>query len=616
MRARREERSRALLNSAAFLTLSTAAIHFAVAPEHFGMYVPYGIFFVLLGLTQVALAVAILFVPQRSLFIAAALGTLAVIGLYLASRTFGLPIAPVPWRPEPVGFPDVAATLMEAVTVIQFLRLIRRPRKVRRGRIRVGLKMIPGVLLASLASFVGVGSALTPMLAAYNAAPAVPGQASTSVADLIASPGHEPVKSFALTAAVTNIGGNQAWAFNGQVPGPLLRVTQGDRVRVLLVNHLPDTTSIHWHGFRLPNAEDGVAGITQNAVRPGGSYVYEFIATDAGTFWYHSHQDTSGQVPRGLFGPIIVDPRAGGIHETRDYSLTIHNLPGTFSVGVNGTTNLHLDARPGDTVRLRLISAWPAPDPQTPVLIGAPYTIAALDGHDLNQPQELGPERIALGMGQRADLVFTMPATGSVRLVGLEGFAPPWASASTAGVTIGDGPAPRMIDPGSLPRFDLTKYGVSASDPVVDAGRYDHTHQITLGFGGPLFYDSKFDGVDTFNGQHSPFVTPIRVREGDLVRLHIVNRTDTWHSIHIHGHVFSILAKNGRPLSGSPVHVDAVLVGPNETWDVAFKADNPGIWMLHCHVLGHAAHGMSMTINYEGISTPFTMGTRSGNIPE
>jgi len=80
--------------------------------------------------------------------------------------------------------------------------------------------------------------------------------------------------------------------------------------------------------------------------------------------------------------------------------------------------------------------------------------------------------------------------------------------------------------------------------------------------------------------------------------------------------VFTVLAKNGHPLTGSPVHTETVLVGPHETWDVAFRADNPGIWMLHCHILEHAAAGMSMTINYDGIYTPHTMGTRSGNIPE
>ena len=616
IRAGREDRSPALLNSAALLTLGAAAIHLAVTPEHFEMFVPHAIFFIGLAIAQAALAVAILFAPQRSLFIAAAVGTIAVIGLYLVSRTIGLPIAPEPWRPEPVGFPDVAATLMEAVAAVQFLILIRRPRKIRRGRVRATLKMIPTGLLGLLATYIGVGSALTPMPAAYSAAPAVPGQASTSVVTLVAPSGPEPVKSFTLTAAVANIGGQQAWAYNGTVPGPLLRVTEGDRVRVKLVNHLPDATSIHWHGIRVPNAQDGVAGITQDAVRPGGSNVYEFIANDAGTFWYHAHQDTSGQIPRGLLGAIVVDPRAGGIRAQRDYSLTIHNLPGTFTVAVNGTANLHLDAHPGDTVRLRLINGWPGPDPQTLAVIGTPYTIVALDGHDLNQPQELGPERIPLGMGQRVDLVFKMPASGSVRLIGFVGIPLPWARATTAGVTIGDGPNPGTLDPGSLPRFDLTKYGLPAPDPVVDAGRYDQTREIDLGSGGPVFNNGIFDAVDTLNGQYSPHVTPIRVREGALVRLHIVNRSDRSHPIHIHGHVFSILSKNGRPLSGSPVRLDAVLVGPYETWDVAFIADNPGIWMLHCHVLAHAAHGMSMTINYEGFSTPFTMGSRSGNLPE
>lgn len=615
LRARREERSRALLNAAAVLTLGAAAIHFAVVREHLEVYFLYGIFFIGLGITQLVLAIGILFAPQRRLFIAAAMGTLGVIGLYIASRTTGLPIAPEPWRPEPVGFPDVAATLMEAITVIQFLRLIRRPRRIRRGPIRTALKMIPSGLLALLATYIGVGSALTPMPDALSAAPAVPGLASTSVANLIASPGQERVRSFVLNAAITRIGDNQSWAFNGSVPGPLLQVNQGDRVRVLLVNHLSDPTSIHWHGIRVPNAEDGVAGITQNAVRREGGHVYEFVANDPGTFWYHSHQDTSGQVPRGLLGAIVVEP-PGGVAEKRDYSLMIHTLPGTMSVAVNGKANLHLDAAPGETVRLRLINGFAGDDPQTPVLVGAPYRIAALDGHDLNEPQELGPQRIPLGMGQRADIVFTMPASGSVRLVGLKGIELPFVSPSAASVTIGDGPASTTKDPSSFPRFDLTHYGVPASDSVADAGPYDKTDQLVIGVGGPVFNNGGFDVPLTFNGQYSPHVTPIRVREGELIRLHIVNQTGEAHPIHIHGHVFSILAKNGRPLSGSPVHVDAVLVGPNETWDVAFKADNPGIWMLHCHILGHAAHGMSMTVNYEGISTPFAMGMRSGNVPE
>ena len=626
VRGQREGRSRAQLNSAAVLTLGVAAIHFAVAPAHLLEYPLYGILFICLGLAQVGLAVAVLVVPSRRLFAIAAAGTGTVIVVYLVSRTVGMPLAPVPWRREEVGFPDVAATLMEAVCWLLFLLLMRRPRRPRtRGRIRLALSTAPGFLLACVLAYAGVGSALTPMPVAYSVAPAIPGQASTSLANLVAPPGPEPVKSFTLTAAVTTIGGHQAWAFNGTVPGPELRVTYGDRVRVTLVNHLPEATSIHWHGIRVPNAEDGVAGVTQDAVRPGGSYVYEFVANDAGTFWYHSHQDTSAQLPRGLLGAIVVEPRAGGVANQRDYSLTIHTLAGSDSIAVNGTANLHLDAVPGEMVRLRLINGATLgggfdPTPQTPVLVGASYSVVALDGHDLNQPQQLGPERIPLGMGQRADVVFRMPASGAVRVVGIQGSRPllPFGPRqSTASVTIGDGPAPAAIEPGSLPRFDLTRYGVTAADPVADAGRYDLTQQILIGAEGPVFRNGGVGGIDTFNGHASPLVPPILVREGDLVRLHIVNPGNIGaHPIHIHGHVFSVLAKNGQPVAGSPVHLDAILVGPRETWDVAFKADNPGIWMLHCHVLGHAGNGMSMTINYAGISTPYTMGTGSGNVPE
>jgi FtsP/CotA-like multicopper oxidase with cupredoxin domain len=301
--------------------------------------------------------------------------------------------------------------------------------------------------------------------------------------------------------------------------------------------------------------------------------------------------------------------------------MLVHNLPGTLNdFGVNGATDLHLDARPGDSVRLRIINGVSRSlrgVPMTPVLTGAPYVISALDGHDLNQPGVLGPQRIVLGMGQRADLVLTMPAAGAVRITGLTAAALPFGKAPAATVTIGDGPIPAAVNVTSLPRFDLTQYGQPLNDPVVERAAYDVTREIVLAQKGPVFRNRTFDTIDTFNGLASPHIPPIKVREGQLVRLHLVNLSDDAnHPIHIHGHIFSVLARNGQPLAGSPVRLDAILVGPHETWDVAFKADNPGIWMLHCHVLVHAAGGMSMSVNYEGISTPFTMGARSGNVPE
>ena len=599
-----------MIYSAALLTCGVAAIHFAAAMGHTAEYLPYGIFFFGLAFTQVALAVAIVVAPSPKLFLLAAIGTAAVIALWVVSRTTGLPIAPDPWRPEIPGMLDMFCTLVEIITVVLFALLIRTPRKPRtRGRVRIALTTTPALPLALLAGWMAVGSVLHPMPAAFNTAPAVAGQPTTSVADLVAAPGNEPLETFTLTASAVNIGGQQAWAFNGTVPGPELRVRQGDRVRVTLVNHLPDSTSIHWHGLRLPDAEDGVAGITQNAVRPGGTFVYEFVANDAGTYWYHSHQDTYYQLPKGLFGSLVILPRAG-VAEERDYSLVVHTLADRSTLVVNGSRHLHLDAAPGDTVRLRILDAAEpgfGGEPFQPVLVGAGYRVVALDGHDLNAPQELGPERIPLGMGQRADLVFKMPASGAVQLTGLTGVGP---------VTIGDGPAPAAVKVHSLPHFDLTTYGEAAPDPVAGATTFDLTRTLNLA-GAPAFYDGSLNFSDNFDGNPSPNEPPISVRDGQLVRLHIVNRgTGKYHVIHIHGHVFTVLARNGHPLTGSPVHVDAILIGPKETWDVAFKADNPGIWMLHCHVLGHAVAGMSMTINYEGVSTPYTMGTDSGNVPE
>jgi len=608
--------------STALLVLGAAAIHFAVTPEHISEYLPYGIFFAFLALAQLGLALALLIAPGRPLFVLGACGMGIVTAIWLASRTVGLPIGPDSVKPEPVGFIDLEATVMETIALLLFLRLLRRRTPKTRRRIRVALTTVPALLAAILAGLVGAGAAANPMMIAYNAAPAMPGQQSTPVTTLTGLAGAEPVKAFTLTAAATRIAGVDAWAYNGTVPGPELIVTQGDRVRVTLANRLPVATSIHWHGLIVPNAEDGVAGITQNAVPSGATYTYEFVANDVGTYWYHSHQDTLHQLIRGLFGAIVVLPRERSAAEERDYTVVIHHRTDGSGIEVNGSSSLRLAAAPGETVRLRLVSAY-EPDgfnlaAIAPVLLGAPYVVSALDGHDLNQPQELGPERIVLGIGQRADLTFTMPASGSVHLVGLTGVAPFFsfgAGPPQAVVSIGDGPAPAGIDLAKVPQFDLTSYGIPAPDPVADAARFDVEARIVLR-GGPGFRDGDFNFLDTFNGRAAPYVPPIHVRAGQLVRLRIINPSRNAHPIHIHGHVFTVLARNGRSLTGSPVHLDTVLVPPGETWDVGFVANNPGIWMLHCHILDHAASGMSMTINYDGISTPFTMGVQSGNIPE
>jgi FtsP/CotA-like multicopper oxidase with cupredoxin domain len=105
----------------------------------------------------------------------------------------------------------------------------------------------------------------------------------------------------------------KVWAYNGQVPGPVLRVRLGETLRVHFTNNLPEETTIHWHGVRLPNAMDGVPGVTQPPVPPAGEFVYEFTPKDAGTFWFHPHVRASEQVERGLYGVLVVEDASPGV---------------------------------------------------------------------------------------------------------------------------------------------------------------------------------------------------------------------------------------------------------------------------------------------------------------
>src|SRR5262249_14217051 len=181
---------------------------------------------------------------------------------------------------------------------------------------------VPIGVLLTIATILGVVAGINPLPYAVNMSSGGPGRNSVTMADLNEPPGRQPEKDFTLTAQVAHIpvlGGREAWTYNGTIPGPELRVKQGDRLRVKLVNHLPASTSIHWHGLRLPNADDGVAGITQDAVPPGGKYTYEFVVKDPGTYWYHSHQDTENQVPLGLYGALVVEPPNGPAYD-RDYT--------------------------------------------------------------------------------------------------------------------------------------------------------------------------------------------------------------------------------------------------------------------------------------------------------
>jgi FtsP/CotA-like multicopper oxidase with cupredoxin domain len=163
--------------------------------------------------------------------------------------------------------------------------------------------------------------------------------------------------------------------------------------------------------------------------------------------------------------------------------------------------------------------------------------------------------------------------------------------------------------------FDLTTYGQPASTPITLRSAFNVNTTIDL--------DNKMgtslgrEGMTfTMNGKAFPDTGMIMVKYGQLVKIHLVNKSDLYHPIHLHGHLFTVLAVNGKPLTGSPILLDTMIVYPHATVDIGFVANNPGIWMIHCHNFLHANFGMDMMLDYEGYSTPYTIGSASGNFPD
>ncbi len=262
-----------------------------------------------------------------------------------------------------------------------------------------------------------------------------------------------------------------AWTYNGQVPGPELRVREGDLVRVIVTNRLPAPTTIHWHGVDLNWKMDGVPGVTQLAIQPSETFTYEFIATPAGTRMYHSHQDSNAQMELGLYGALIIEPRDGPRYDV--------------------DRTIILDERALD------------------------FTPA-----------------VALGQAE------------------LRG---------------------------------------------ADSGN---------GRGGALQYD-----LFLMDGKAASAIPPVLVKPNQRILLRIINLGNLTHAIHLHGHVFKIVATDGNPVPAQGQwRKDTVQISPGERYDVEVIGYNPGVWMLHCHMPNHGDNGMMTIMQYEGFKPVSPLG--------
>ncbi|HEX4220798.1 MAG TPA: multicopper oxidase family protein, partial [Pseudonocardiaceae bacterium] len=446
------------------------------------------------------------------------------------------------------------------------------------------------------------------------------GAGGVSVPQLTGGTSGKPDDVFTLTARRKQIRLDSgklvdAWTYNGQVPGPQLTVHQGDLVQVTLVNDIPGIgVTIHWHGVNVPNAEDGVPGVTQNAVRTGQSFTYKFRVHQVGTFWYHSHQNANVEVDKGLYGAFVILPKQEPVQPAGDFTVLAHDWS---DLGGEATLNdadgiEHHTVAPGTPVRLRLINTTSESSGESgPTEFGVTGTstrVAAIDGNDLNQPTDLPAGTLfPIGSGGRDDLTFTMP-DHPVRLTDLVNPAAGLVLLPDGTGTV-DAPSP------TGPVFDPAHYGTPAPTPFNAESHFDRQYTITLD-DAPGYYDGKFYFLPTIDGQTFPNTPMLMVREGDLVEVTLIDRGHTDHPMHLHGHTALVLSKDGKPVTGSPWWTDTLDIRPGETYQIAFRADNPGIWMDHCHNLAHAAMGMIMHLVYQGVSTPYRAGSATGNDPE
>jgi FtsP/CotA-like multicopper oxidase with cupredoxin domain len=439
------------------------------------------------------------------------------------------------------------------------------------------------------------------------------------------------VKEIRLTASPSpqDLGNGRqfiAWAYNGRVPGPEIRVKEGETLRVVLENRLPEGTTIHWHGLPVPNKMDGVPYVTQKPVPPGESFVYEFTADTPGTYLYHSH--VSYQLDQGLYGSLVVEPGRQERGYDREYVLMLEDwamvdgggpeasrmgrvrpsmgmgMMGGMRIGAGGgplpgpaydayTINGRVfDAlepfrvRQGDRVRLRILN--PSSSTLYTVRVaGHPITITHADGRPV-VPRTVDALRI--GMGERYDVELLAENPGRWHIYTLRDGSP--AGGRPMGTLLYEGITSSAYDTDRAGRFRVSDYGYLEGQgetyvkPV--GGRVDRVFRMVLSGG-------MMSPYWTINGRVYPDSEDIFLKQGEKVRFEYFNRSMMPHPMHLHGQFFE-LAGTGRS-TGERVKKDTLVIWPHMGMGaVEFVAENPGFWFHHCHNIYHMEAGMANVV--------------------
>lgn len=406
------------------------------------------------------------------------------------------------------------------------------------------------------------------------------------------------------------------WLYNGQSPGPEIRVRKGERVRVRFFNDLEEPSTVHWHGIRIENAMDGVPGLTQDAVLSGEHFDYDFTAPDAGTYWYHAHNHSWAQVGRGLYGPLIVDESEPvAVIEDHTFVLDDWRLDETGSlltdfdeymrekqfgrVGNTITVNgLPMGEREtlsaGKFHRIRLINAANARIFRLRVR-DLNARVIALDGQNLEEQQVA--EELLLAPAQRTDLIVRL-GSGKTGLI----------EDADGALSLGLKDEERAV----VISYQVSNEEVSATDafprlqtnvlPEPDLKTALHVPLVMEGGSlssiGTAFFRGKSLGIEElaaakqvwkFNGTANLPSEPLfRIERGRSVVIDMQNRTGFEHAMHVHGHHFKVVNSDERL---GPWR-DTSYMASKSSQSIAFNASNPGKWLFHCHMLEHAAAGM------------------------
>jgi len=404
-----------------------------------------------------------------------------------------------------------------------------------------------------------------------------------------------------------------AWTYDGGLPGPLIRIRVGDRLIVHFTNQLPQPTTVHWHGVRVPFRMDGVPGHSQPEVLPGQTFTYDFQVPDAGLFWYHPHVMSAAQVGFGLYGALLVEDPGDGVGVADEFVLVLSDIAleedgRTFespdsggSAGmafgregnhllVNGREGGRIAARSGVAQRWRIVNAAKSRYFEVDLGAGHPFLRIGSDGGLQEYPVQ--SDTLVLGPGERADVIVVPRGAPGQEVVARSllynrGYGSiearhPYDDLFT--IAIVDLPP---VPPTPLPRVrrDIQPLAAAGATPVNLELTIDQDAH------GTFAYAIKANGVTL----SSTKMLAAHIGETQLWTL--TNKTKWSHPFHLHGFFFQILDDQGQP-----VHPLAW----KDTVDVPFEKsaralvrfdDRPGMWMMHCHILDHAEGGLMSMVD-------------------